>query len=527
MGKTSTIGSVQLFLGNSISTVIRAVGAIILGLFILPGDYGLYVIALIPGTTLGLFQDWGISSALTRYCAKYRSTNELAEQRKVIIAGLIFEAAIGLVLTMVSLVLADFFASTIYQKPASAFLITLVSVTMLSGGISTGVNAVLVGFEQMKLTSYLSLITATVYTLFAPLLVYFGYGAVGAVIGFTLASVVQGIISIILVYFSVFRKLPRSETNWSEIFRTLKSLLSYGIPLGISGLVGTLGGPFFSFLMAKYVSDVMIGNYRIATNFLVLIGFVTTPISAVLFPAFSKLDPRNEKDLFKTVFASSVKYTNLLLIPATMAMVVLATPLIGTLYGNKWSYAPPLLALNVVFYLLSLTGLRSMGTVLSAMGETKFLLKQSLLGLIMSIPLAFLLVPSLGLIGIIIGLPVAALPGSFIGLYVIWKHYGVKADFGASAKILLASALATVTVYLFLFSFTAAYWVLLGGGAILFLAVYLISTPLVGAINQEDVNNLRTMFSGSGIISRLLEMPLKIIEKLLKTRNLQSKTRKQ
>ena len=49
MGKTSTVGSVQLFLGTSISTIIRAVGAIILGLYILPGDYGLYAIALIPG----------------------------------------------------------------------------------------------------------------------------------------------------------------------------------------------------------------------------------------------------------------------------------------------------------------------------------------------------------------------------------------------------------------------------------------------------------------------------------------------
>ncbi len=141
--------------------------------------------------------------------------------------------------------------------------------------------------------------------------------------------------------------------------------------------------------------------------------------------------------------------------------------------------------------------------------------------------MAFLLVPSLGIIGIIIGLPVAALPSTFIGLYLIWKHYGAKADFGASAKILLASALATVTVYLFLIFFTAAYWVLLVAGSILFLAVYLISAPLVGAINQSDVNNLRTMFSGLGIISRLLEIPLKIIEKILKKRNSQVKTKNQ
>jgi O-antigen/teichoic acid export membrane protein len=526
MGKISTVGSVQLFFGTSISTVIKAVGAIILGLFILEGDMGLYAVALIPAATIALFQDWGVGTALTRYCAKYRATNEGIEQRKVIIAGLIFEAATGLLLTVVSLLLANFFASTIFLKPASAFLITLASVTILSGAIASGVASVFTGFEQMKLNSYLAVITAVVYSVLSPLLVYFGYGAMGAVIGFTSSSVVQAVISMIFVYFFIFRRLPRSKTNKSEIVRTLKSLLSYGVPLGIGNVVGGLTSPIFSFLMASYIGNAMIGNYKIATNFTILLTFLVAPISTVLFPAFSKLDPRNENNLLKTVFVSSVKYTVLFVVPATMAMIVLAKPLIGTLYGNKWSYAPPFLALSVVYNLLSLFGWRSMGSLLPAVGETKLLMKLSVLTLIISVPLAFLLVPSLGIIGIIIGTPAAALPSTFIGLYLIWKHYGTKADFGASAKILLASVLATLAVYLFFSFFSAAYWVLLVVGSILFLAVYLISVPLVGAISQTDVNSLRAMFSGLGIISRLLEIPLKIIERLLKTRGSQAETKK-
>jgi stage V sporulation protein B len=522
MGKTSALGSVHLFLGVSISTIIAAVGTVILGILILPGDYGLYAVALIPISTLSMFQDWGIGSALVRYCAKYRATNEEVEQRKVIIAGLIFGAATGLVLTVVSLLLANFFASAIYHKPASAFLITLASVTIFSGAISSGTASIFTGFEQMKLNSYLSVIYAVVYGVLAPLLVYFGYGAKGAVIGYTSATVVQTVISMIFLYFFIFRKLPRFKINKSEVVQTLKSLLNYGVPLGIGNIVSGLASPIFAFLMASYISTVMIGNYKIATNFLVLMSFITVPIGNVLFPAFSKLDPRNEKNLLKTVFASSVKYTNLLVLPATMALLVLAKPLIGTLYGNKWSYAPPFLALTVVFYLLTFFGNRSYGSFLSAMGETKMLLKLSLLSLIISIPIAFLIIPSLGIIGIIIGLTAAGMPSLFIGLYLTWKHYGAKADFGASAKILLASVLAALTVYLFLNFFTAAYWFLLVVGSILFLAVYLISVPLVGAINQSELNNLRTMFSGIGIISKLLEIPLKIIEKLLKTRNSQA-----
>jgi O-antigen/teichoic acid export membrane protein len=518
MGKTSAMGSVHLFLGVSISTIIMAVGTVILGLYILPGDYGQYAVAMIPAATLAIFQDWGIGSALTRYCAKYRATNEEAEQRKVIIAGLTFGATTGLVLTVVSLLLANFLASTIFHKPASAFLITLISVTIFANAISSALGAVFTGFERMDLNAYMDVIYAVVYSVLAPLLVYFGYGAIGAIIGYISACVTQGAVYMIFLYFFIFRKFARarSKTIKSEVVRTLKSLLSYGVPLGIGGVVSSLGGPVFSFLMASYVGTVMIGNYKIATNFIILLSFITVPISNVLFPAFSKLDPRNENNLLKTVFTSSVKYTVLLLVPATMALIVLAKPLIGTLYGNKWPYAPLFLALSVGFYLLSLFGNRSISSFLSAAGETKLLMEMSLLGLIISIPLAFLLVPSIGIIGLIIGLPVAALPTMFIELYLIWKRYGAKTDFGASAKILLASALAAVTVYLLLLFFTAASWILLVAGSILFLAVYLISAPLVGAINQTDVNNLRAIFSGLGIISRLLEIPLKIIEKLLK-----------
>ncbi len=310
-----------------------------------------------------------------------------------------------------------------------------------------------------------------------------------------------------------------AKVNKSEVIQTLKSLLNYGLPLGIGGIVGNLGGPVFSFLMATYVNEVMIGNYKIAGNFLVLLAFITTPISTVLFPAFSKLDPLKEINLLKTVFASSVKYTVLLLVPATMAMIVLATPLIGTLYGTKYSFRSTFSRFNGRILLVLAYGLRSLSGLLSATGETRLLMKMSVLSLVLGIPTAFLLVPSIGIIGMIVGLQVAALPSTFIGLYHIWKRYGSRADFGSSAKVLLASALATGTVYVFLSFVSAAYLVLLVVGFILFLVVYLISVPLVGAINQSDVDNLRTMFSNAGIISRLLEIPLKIIEKLLKIRN--------
>ena len=204
MGQDSATGSFHLFAGKTLSTVILAVGTIVLGWFILEGDYGLYAVALIPATTFLLFQDWGVGSAMTRYCAQSRAARKEGALRRIIIVGLAFEVASGTVLTVLSLLTSNFIAVTIFGKPESAFLMTLVSVTILSTSIYVAIQSIFVGFEQMKLSSLVMIVQAIVQSAFAPLLVYMGYGAFGAVLGYTLASVAAGIVSL---FFFIFRFL--------------------------------------------------------------------------------------------------------------------------------------------------------------------------------------------------------------------------------------------------------------------------------------------------------------------------------
>jgi stage V sporulation protein B len=525
MGRTSAVGSLQLFLGKSFSIVMLAVGTIVVGLFISEGDYGLYTVALVPAATFLLFQDWGVSTALTRYCAKYRSLNEEIELRKTIVAGLVFEIGTGIALTVVSILLANFIAISVFGKPESALLIAFSSITIIMTALGMAISSVFMGFERMKPISYSAVIGAIAYTLIAPTLVYFGYGAMGVMIGFIFSSVISSLVSLVFLYFFIFRKLPHSQTNKSNIFQSMKLLLKYGVPLSIGGILGGLSTPIYSFLMASYVSNAMIGNYKIAANFMSLLSLLVIPISQVLFPAFSKVDPLKEKHLLKDLFASSVKYTALIVIPATLAMIVLSKPLIGTIYGNKWPDAPLFLVLGIFYNVLVLFGWRSMNALLPAVGETRLLMYLNFLGLGVSIPLAFLLIPPLGIIGLIIGSQVSSLPVMFIGIYLSWKRYSVKVSFLSSAKILIASTLAGITVYAFLALFTFAYWILFVVGSFLFVGVYLISAPLLGAVSKTDIKNLRTMFSSLGIISKLLEIPLTIMEKILRTRDSQVTTK--
>jgi O-antigen/teichoic acid export membrane protein len=516
MGKDSASGSFQLFIGKTVSTVIQAVGTIILGLLILEADYGLYTIALIPATAIALFRDWGVSSAMTKYCAQYRAANKRGELRQIILSGLTFEIATGVVLTVLSFLLANLVALAIFHKLELTFLIALASLTIFFGSLSSASNSIFVGFERMGLVSCAAICQAIALCVLPSLLVYAGYGAYGAVVGYVFSLLVAAVVAIALLYFAIFKKLGSNTTSNLNIRQTLKLLLRYGVPLAIATILGGALSQFYSFMMASFVDVVMIGNYKIATNFAVLLSLFTVPIATVLFPTFSKLDPGNEKRLLKTVFIASVKYAALLLVPATMAMMVLSKPIVGTLYGDRWSHAPPFLALYVISYLYIIFGSFCLSSLLTALGETKMIMKLYLLQLAIGIPIAFLLIPQFGILGVILGSLTAGLPGWFIALYWVWKRYGIKVEFQTSGKIFLASSIAAIVTFLFQSVFAAAPWMVLTTGLMIFLAIYLIALPLLSTINQTDVDNLRAIFSGLGIVSKLLEILLRLVEKTLK-----------
>jgi len=516
MGKTSASGSFHLFIGKFLSTVILAVGTIIVGILIQDTDYGLYTVALIPTATLLLFQDWGVSRAMTKYIAEYKSTNREGDTRKIIKVGLAFGISTGILLTVITLLTANYMASTIFGKPETGFLIALASITILSTSLLLGAEYIFVGFEKMKFNSLAIIVSAALQGVMSPLLVYLGYGALGCVIGYTFSSLVASIFAITLLYFAIYKKLPHNTSTAFDYSPVLKLLLRFGIPLAIATLLTGVLTQFYSVMMASIVDAAAIGNYRIAYNFSMLLALFTYPITTVLFPAFSKLDPKTELQTLKTVFTSSVKYASFILVPVTMALMVLSGPIIGTLYGNKWPEAP----LYLVFYLTNILvvvfGNLSIYSFLQGVGESKIVMIQNVITLIIGIPLAFFFVPSFGIIGYILGPYIVGKPSLFWGLYWARKHYGVKIDFKSSTKIFVTSAIAAITTFLILHFLATAEWIRLLIGGTIFLGIFLFAAPLMGAVNQTDINNLRTMFSGLGTISKLINIPLVLVEKITK-----------
>ncbi len=153
MAKISAKGGFNLFWGLATSTIISAVGVILVARLLSPSEYGLVAIALTAPNLIAIFRDWGVNSAMIKYIAQYNSENETANVKSIIDAGLLFELALGFSLSFISFELSGFLATNIFRRPDISPLIQIASFTIFAGAALTVAQSTFIGFEKMGLNS--------------------------------------------------------------------------------------------------------------------------------------------------------------------------------------------------------------------------------------------------------------------------------------------------------------------------------------------------------------------------------------
>ncbi len=518
MAKVSAKGSFHLLWGLVISTVISSVATIFIAAKLGSDLYGLYGIVLITPNLLAIFRDWGINSAMVRCTAQCRAEDRSSEIRSILITGILFELALGLALSLVSFALAGYVASTFFHRPEITTLIQIASVSILAGGLVNAATAAFTGLEKMELNSVMLICQSIIKSVIMITLVIVGLSTSGAVIGYTAAMLIAGVIGISLIW-TQYRRLAKPINSRLEIKAYITSMLTYGTPLSFSAIINGFQGQFYAFLLPIfYLTDnTAIGNYGIAQTFVVLISFFATPITTMLFPAFSKLNPQKDKESLIGVFQFSVKYASLLVVPVAALVMSLAEPAISTLFQNAYPTAPLFLALLALAYIFPAFGSLSVSNFFNSQGKTNLILYLTFTGAAVGFPLGYILIMQIGVLGLIITSIVTGIPGTIISLYWIKKHYGLTVDWRSSAKILLSSGIAATSTYLLVTALTFSSPIRLLIGVLFFVGIFVAAALLTRTINKTDINNLRGMVSGIGIVGQILSRLLNILEKIITT----------
>jgi O-antigen/teichoic acid export membrane protein len=518
MAKISVKGGFHVMWGLVASTVISAVGTIIIALLLGEDNYGLYAIALTAPTMIVLFRDWGVNYAIIRYTAQSNAEDKTASIRSIFMSGLIFEIALGIALSLIGFFLSDFLAVTVLNRPTITPLIQIASVSILTSALVSTATAAFTGVEKMHFNSIMLVSQAFFKTILIIALVLLGLGTYGAITGYMTATLIAGLIGVLFM-FTIYKKLPEPDGHKLEIINNIKTLLKYGLPLSIGVILGGFLTQFYNVILYNSVSDnALIGNLAIAQNFVVLITFVATPVTTMLFPAFSKLDHRKDPETLKNVFQTSVKYASLLVVPVTAMIMALAQPAISTLFGNKYAEAPLFLALLAIFYLYTVLGNLSIGSLINGQGQTTFNLLIAVITVAVGFPLGFILISNYGVLGLIVTTLSASVPGIIVALVFIKKRYNVTVHWKSSVKILLSSAVAAAVTYMLLTQLNAfSSLTRLIIGVAVFTPTYIIVAIATKTFDTTDIRNLRDMLTALGPLRPIFNIILNLIEKLMTT----------
>ena len=517
VAKASAKGSFFLFLGEASSKIIMAIASILIARLLGPEDYGLYTIAMIAPSFLISLSDLGISPALTRFSARFRSEGKDHKVVGLIQVGIISKFVFSLILSLVLLLLSESIATWVLRRPGIGFLIRFTSLYLIGQVIFMTLNSVFIGIDKTENSSLLMNIQAVTKTMASPLLIILGMGALGAILGAGLGFLLAAGIGVTVLLLRTCPSLYSSNHGENvDFFQGLRLMVSYGTPLYLSSIIFSLLTQYQRFISAIFVSNMEIGNYTIAVNFSVLITLLSYPIATSLFPAFSKLNIEEDQDKVKKMFKLSVKYTSLLVIPASLAVAVLSKELVYTLYGSQYQLAPSYLALYILSFLCAGLGMFVVGNLFNGQGDTGTILRISLVNLGLSAPLASILTFYYGIPGLLASTLTSQLLSTTCGLFLAHKKYAVTVDATSSIRIVITSLCSTLLVYIFitLVPIPVPIFKLAAGGS-LFMTSFLAFAPLLRVIDKEDINNLDELVKELAPIYPIARRILNLEKKIL------------
>ncbi|MFC6363192.1 lipopolysaccharide biosynthesis protein [Tatumella punctata] len=345
---------------------IQLINLIYLAKIIPPNEYGLMAMAAVVITLGILLRDLGTSAALI--------------QRKILSEALkntVFwmNTLMGLIIAIIVSMSAPFIAD-IYNQEKLTYVLIMISVTFPLSSCAAAHLALMERESQFKKISSIEISSSLLSVLVAVFLAHKGYGVyslVGQSITLSLVSAIQ------FWYCSSWRPSFKNMIAMSE----LKEIFNFSANLSLFNLINYFSRNADSFIIGKFMSAAILGNYNLAYRIMLFpLQSLTFVASRSLYPVLSRQQDGN--DLVLNTYTNCVFVIVLITAPLMTGLALLSVPFINIIFGPQW-----FLTADVLKWLAPTAIIQSVlsttGSVFSAKGRTDILFKLGVVGTILQL----------------------------------------------------------------------------------------------------------------------------------------------
>jgi O-antigen/teichoic acid export membrane protein len=327
---------------------------------------------------------------------------------------------------------------------------------------------------------------ALIYTVYAsvkPFMVVLLVYETGSLLGLVEAWVISDTVLTVYVFLYLWRRLGPPVFRFST-----KYLLKLSSPLYLAILASFLYGSFDQLTLIPLVSLTALGVYGAAVTAFTAYTSLIGVFGSVLLPVFSGVHGAKGPEVLEDSVRTASRYVTIVAMPLAFALVATARPALTLLVGGAYQGGVIPLAVLALGSIASIVAL-SLSPVLIVLNETTLSALTSILPLPLSVAVALISIPVLGIVGASIGRALSMLLYLVLNWYFVRRKITVKLHSQAILKSLVASggmALVMEALQLFYYSrFLLPVYLLVG-----FLA-YLLGMRALKAMGTADIDLLR------------------------------------
>lgn len=487
-------GATVVFGGLIAGNILGMVNQIILGRFLGPENYGLFNLSMsvvMIGGTLCVF---GFFGSLPRIIPFHLKKNERIVVRSVIDFTVIFSFSLGALFAVVTYLLSDRIAVSVFHDPKLAPALKVFSLAIPLQGLHQVAQGAIRGFKAAKYEAIVFAIGSRIVTisvfLFSIFLIQRLYGAI---IAFNM-----GVLVTTVVAFWLIRKRIFTDYRTHRRVPVARSVLSFTWPLALTGITFLFVSKTDKVMLGYFLSSEDVGIYTPAVLIASLLEFFNSAFKYRFLPTASEFFSRNDMSGLKPLFKSTSKWSFFVVYPVFLFILVFPKEILTLLYGGE--YARGYLALIVLSLGIAVNDFSgTSANILVAGGRTKLNLCCEIVAAVTNIVLNVLLIPLYGIVGAAIATGTSYVARNIASLSFVYRCHRMLPYTKKYMNIGLSGVAAIVVIYVMKLYSPFSWWLTMFILGLLFVAIYLVATLVFRSFDRNDLVVLEAIERRTGI----------------------------
>jgi O-antigen/teichoic acid export membrane protein len=217
----------------------------------------------------------------------------------------------------------------------------------------------------------------------------------------------------------------------------------------------------------------------------------------------------NEDYKFRDAVNRAARYTAVVVAPIAMALALFSKQAVYVVYGSQYNLAPLYLSIMALSSLLAPFGVVTM--YLNIIGATKVTMMLNIVGMMMGLPITWILLVHYGMLGAIVASLINSILGTVVSLITVKRRYSINVEALHVVKYWMPSLIAGALTYLIIYMIENM-WLALGIGLAMYLA--LLTVLIAMMTSAEDLIDLADISRGIRYVGPLINRTLNIVTRI-------------